>query len=340
MVLRLLDRVETFLERLPAQTLLLASIGGVFLLQMALAFHGASGSGTPLLSFSALDVWAAGSVSPRSVWERKESFRLLASVFLHGSLLHFLFNASYLVSMGRLLEELLGPRRLIATFLSTGLAGALVSIAWQGWRGDPTAGSVGSSGALCGLMGSLLSHCRRSPSAASQHLVRQLTIWALALLAFGLVSGGRIDNAAHIGGFVAGYLLAPIWGTPLFDPLRRRWKRRVGTVATTLLIGTTLASLAVGGSGAVDRRNHFEDGEALENALATLLLPLEEGVREREIRQIQLRLTGSSHWSAERARLQALHERSAAADSVADLHRLVRKRLSELAPDLVREGSW
>jgi len=79
-----------------------------------------------------------------------EFWRLLSNVFLHGGILHLLFNSWALLTVGPLMEEIFGPRRLLALYVATGIGSSLVSAVWR--LGGPVY-SVGASGAICGLIG-------------------------------------------------------------------------------------------------------------------------------------------------------------------------------------------
>ena len=132
-----------------------------------------------------------------------EYWRLVTSMFLHGDLLHLALNGFALYQLGALFEIWMGSSRLFLTYFLTGVAGSLASVMW-------TMGpSVGASGAIFGLLGALIAFLLRrremlTPGAKS--LLSQLVGWAAINVFLGF-SVPRIDNAAHLGGCAAGFLL-------------------------------------------------------------------------------------------------------------------------------------
>jgi rhomboid protease GluP len=132
--------------------------------------------------------------------------RLLTGMFLHGSLLHWLSNSWALLQLGGLYEQMFGSWRLLLVWFSTGIIASAVSA----WHLPPGGTSVGASGAIFGVMGAFLTGIPRSERwrhhPMSKSLRGQLVFWALLNGAFGFVTP-MIDNAGHIGGFIAGLVV-------------------------------------------------------------------------------------------------------------------------------------
>lgn len=146
-------------------------------------------------------------------------WRLVTSVFMHGGLLHLVFNALVLANVGLMLEPLLGKAQLLLIYLVTGVVASLTSVVF-----NYGAVSVGASGAIFGLYGfflALLFSTLFRPEVRQQFL-RGTVVFIGINLAFGFTMS-MIDNAAHIGGLVAGLLLGFIW-VPI---IRRRVQRLV-----------------------------------------------------------------------------------------------------------------
>jgi rhomboid protease GluP len=153
-----------------------------------------------------------------------EAWRLLCPVFLHGGLIHIAVNMMSLRSIGGTVVEAYGAGKALAVYLLTGLAGSLASVAWFLHTGPLIHGGrayevprVGASGAIFGLVGVLAALGFRIGGPAGKSLWRPMLESAGFILVLGLVlswSGSVIafDNAAHVGGFVAG--LAAGWLTP------------------------------------------------------------------------------------------------------------------------------
>jgi membrane associated rhomboid family serine protease len=144
---------------------------------------------------------------PVSVAGHDEYYRLLTSMFMHGSLIHIGMNMLILWLFGPQLESLLGHVRFAALYLVAGLGGAVASFTFTAaYTLDsqsyyPTS-SLGASGAIFGLMGAYLVIGRRLNSDTTQ---------VLGLIVINVVLGFVIpstDWRAHLGGLVTGALVA------------------------------------------------------------------------------------------------------------------------------------
>lgn len=147
-----------------------------------------------------------------------EYWRLFTAMFLHVGPMHLVFNLWALWQLGRLFEAIFGSGRMAYTYFATGLFASTASVFYTQWRvlqtGDVQLGvAAGASGAIFGVLGALITAIRRSPRLRHQpqmrFLVQQLVFWAGLNLIFGFMIPA-IDNAAHIGGFVAGLALGLI----------------------------------------------------------------------------------------------------------------------------------
>ncbi len=128
-------------------------------------------------------------------------WRLLTGTFLHASLIHLLFNMMVLFDVGPAVEEMYGPSRFLTLYLLAGICGSLASYWWR-----PFTFMVGASGALFGLIGVMVAYGYRHRSAMAQQIKSMYVRWAIYGLVYGLVFSFLIpiDNAAHIGGLLAG----------------------------------------------------------------------------------------------------------------------------------------
>lgn len=133
-----------------------------------------------------------------------EYWRLWTVTLVHGDLLHLFFNMYALFLAGPVVERWYGSIRFVVFYLTCAAAGSVASFVFGG--GDY---SVGASGAIFGLFGILLAAGRvhHPVDRASRGLVQQLGVLILINIVFGLASAGQIDNAAHLGGLVAGLWL-------------------------------------------------------------------------------------------------------------------------------------
>ncbi len=129
-----------------------------------------------------------------------QPWRLITAIFLHGSLLHIGFNMWVLMDVGPLVEEVYGSARYLFIYVITGVAGYFLSSLLSG---NP---SVGGSGALLGLVGVLLALTSGRKNASLQMLRGNIIRWLIYIAIMGFLFRG-IDNYAHFGGCIAGYLL-------------------------------------------------------------------------------------------------------------------------------------
>jgi rhomboid protease GluP len=146
-----------------------------------------------------------------------QPWRLFTSIFLHIGIVHILLNGWALYQLGGLVETFVGPSRMLAVALGSGLVGSAASTAWHVWMQNPGI-SAGASGAVFGLLGALvglLLSRRNDLRAEGRSLLSSLLLWAGLNVYLGLSTPG-IDNAAHFGGAITGLLVG------YFVLLRRR----------------------------------------------------------------------------------------------------------------------
>ena len=158
-----------------------------------------------------------GSSGSVPVFEAGRWWTVLSASFLHGSLLHILFNMMWVRQLAPEIAELYGPGRMVIIYTVGGVAGFLLtSVAghWMAFLPIPFLQggrfTLGASASIFGLLGAAVYYGRRSGSRA---VASTAWNWALPMFLFGFLLPG-IDNYAHAGGFVGGYL-AGQWLDPL-----------------------------------------------------------------------------------------------------------------------------
>jgi len=169
-----------------------------------------------------------------------EWWRLLSSVFLHGGLLHLGMNCWALLAVGPLVEEMYGARKALVMYVLTGVGGSMASCAW---RAGTLGSGVGASGALFGMIGVALVWGYRRGGALGAGVRAQMAQWAM----YGLIMGFlfRFDNAAHLGGFVTGAVLAAVIpeGEPRSPLAERGWEAAGWIAGLAIAASFALVSL-------------------------------------------------------------------------------------------------
>ena len=151
---------------------------------------------------------------------QKEYGRVVWSTFLHSDAGHIFNNMIIVLFMGSMLEEKIGHWFYGGIYFLAGIGGNLLSLLVNWWHEDYTI-SLGASGAVFGLDGLLLAMILFMGSRMNLSKERVIIVVFLSLYS-GFQSTG-IDNAAHVGGLITGFLL----GIPVCILCERNKKRRL-----------------------------------------------------------------------------------------------------------------
>ena len=136
-------------------------------------------------------------------------FTPITHMFLHGGWLHIAMNGFMLAAFGTGVKRWIGPRAMILFFLACGVCGAFAHFAIGPASTIPV---VGASGGLSGFFAAALVMMSRQSAGfgmpgANKQLFYAAAIFILISLAFSLMGGSNIAWAAHIGGFLGGFLM-------------------------------------------------------------------------------------------------------------------------------------
>ncbi|MFR9146360.1 MAG: rhomboid family intramembrane serine protease [Mediterraneibacter sp.] len=154
-----------------------------------------------------------GMYEPLIVQEH-EYYRLFTSMFLHFGMSHLLNNMVLLGALGWNLELETGKIKFLIIYLVSGLGGNLLSLYYdQSLPLGERAVSAGASGAIFGLMGALLYVVIANRGRLGRLSGRGMLFMIALSLYYGLTSTG-VDNWAHIGGLVCGFILSVILYRP------------------------------------------------------------------------------------------------------------------------------
>jgi len=151
-----------------------------------------------VFSPSADALWALGAAGAIP-WHYGRWWTLLTAIYLHGGLLHILFNILWIRQLGPAVEEVYGPARLVIIFTISGAAGFVVSNS----LGVPF--TIGASGSIFGLLGAIVAYGRKRGGVYGRMVLQQYGQWALILFIMGFFMAG-VNNWAHAGGFAGGFL--------------------------------------------------------------------------------------------------------------------------------------
>ncbi len=162
------------------------------------------------------------------------------SMFLHGSFLHIGGNMLFLWIFGNNVEDVLGRARFVLFYLVCGIAAALAQVAAAAMAPDPSTQlvpMVGASGAIAGVLAAymvLFPRARVLTLVPIFFFIRLIYVpagffiglWFVVQLASALLGGAQgsgVAFVAHVGGFIAGYLLVKLWGPRTTYRVRRTW---------------------------------------------------------------------------------------------------------------------
>ena len=199
------------------------------------------GGGLSFLSPSAAALYVFGASGAFPVFEQHRWWTVLSASYLHGGLLHILFNVLWIRQLAPAVAEMYGPGRMVIIYTAAGVVGFTASsvageaLAFMPIRILQGANlTVGASASIFGLLGALVYYGRRGGSSA---VGSQAWNYAVILFIFGFIMPG-IDNYAHAGGFAGGYLAGR-----LLDPLRpERVNHMLGAV---ICLGASLLAILV-----------------------------------------------------------------------------------------------
>jgi len=149
-------------------------------------------------------IQAAGLVK-NAVWEG-EAWRLFTCATLHVNTMHIWMNGQALIGLGRMIESLTHRAYLAIVFLPSAVCGSIFSLLLM-----PNTTSVGASGGIMGLVGFLAVLGYRRREILPSGFFKSILINICFIGVIGLVGFAIIDNAAHLGGLVAGVICGLIF---------------------------------------------------------------------------------------------------------------------------------
>lgn len=182
----------------------------VVLYILALLFHPGeifSGGGGlfDFLSPSNSSLFLLGATGTIPVFQFHRYWTLISASFLHGSVLHIIFNMMALAQLGPFVLQEFGLYRFINIYILSGIAGFIASLLFG------VSFTIGASASLCGLIGAILYYGKNRGGYYGQAIYKQAIGWVAGLIIFGILISG-VNNWAHGGGLLSGIGLAYLMG--------------------------------------------------------------------------------------------------------------------------------
>ncbi len=169
-----------------------------------------------------------------------QPWRLLTATVLHGGLMHLALNMWALWDAGPIAERFYGNVQFALIYLVAGLLGSLASLFFAA----RVSVSIGASGAVFGVVGALLAAVVTKHRHMPPELARTMRTSTLAFVGYSLFMGfavAHIDNAAHIGGLIAGFGMASVMSEKFdWDEYQRRGLQRAAFAVVIAVVAILL----------------------------------------------------------------------------------------------------
>lgn len=188
---------EVFSPKIPYVTYAIIGLNILIFILMYIFGNGSNNINT-LIKFGALN---------KTLVMNGQYYRLITNTFLHIGVIHLAFNMYALYILGKDIESFYGKTKFILIYLISALIGSFVSIIYM----SDTSLSAGASGAIFGLMGSLLYFGFNYRTVINNSITNQIIPVIILNLIIGFTTSG-INNYAHIGGLIGGYIASTALG--------------------------------------------------------------------------------------------------------------------------------
>ncbi len=218
--------------------IILAANFGLFVASLLLSMKLGSES---MMSIPVQVLVAFGAKYGPPILRQGQWWRLVTAGFLHGGVFHILMNSWVLLDLGSHAESIFGTPRYLVIYVVSSVFGFLASLFW-----DPMVPSIGASAAACGLIGAMMAYAHRSGSRMIWSFYGR---WILLIVVISFIPGFNIDNAAHFGGFVSGFAVGYVAGTPgAARPLETFWNLAAGAAVAVVGVSLLLAYQSLSGA--------------------------------------------------------------------------------------------
>ncbi len=162
-----------------------------------------------ICTFTGRLLYNIGEFGPAVFLDDNEFYRIIFSMFLHADISHLVNNMLLLAGLGAMLEKETGHVVFFLLYIFSGLGGQVFSLLYKMYNNEWYVTSIGASGAVFGMVGVLLamSLCIRG---GMENVTWQRIVFVVAYSVYSGAKASNIDNAAHIGGVIVGFILGII----------------------------------------------------------------------------------------------------------------------------------
>lgn len=160
-----------------------------------------------------------------------EYYRIITSAFIHIGIFHILCNMYALYSLGPIIEHFFGRLKFLLIYLYSAIIGSLFVLIFNG----DNVISAGASGAIFGLLGSLIYFGYTYRGYIGNKMLNQVIPVIILNLLIGFTTPG-ISNAAHIGGLIGGFAISYMFGSDNNNTISRKVSGIIVTLVLTIFI--------------------------------------------------------------------------------------------------------
>jgi rhomboid protease GluP len=196
-------------------TVLILTINAGLYAATMLSSMGGPGERSPFSDIDGSTLIAFGAKDAPRIFLAGEWWRLVTAGFLHAGLMHIVMNTWVLFDLAASVEELFGATRMTVIYFVSTVLGFYASCWWR-----PYSLSVGASAGAFGLLGAMIAFGMMHRGAMGDMIKTHYSRWAVYGILIGILGPFRMDNAAHIGGMLGGFLVARLAGLPTLTAAR------------------------------------------------------------------------------------------------------------------------
>jgi len=163
---------------------------------------------------------------------------LLSANYLHGGILHILFNMFAFKQLAPLVAREFGISRMFIIYNASGVIGFWISCFFDVYF------TIGASASICGLIGAMLFYGKSRGGVYGQAIYRQIGGWIIVIFIIGSIPGLNINNWGHGGGILSGILFGFIMGYQEKKPERlvHKISAIVCIIATVVVLGWAIST--------------------------------------------------------------------------------------------------